>query len=135
MVAMHVLQRIFGTMIMAAPDPLTARAMVDRAEAAMGVDDFCHFCSVMLSVPAAIACAKAGDVEHARHHLELAERSASLWEGTAWEGWVAEAKAHIAIATAEPDEARQLLSLAITRFDAAGQPLDATRCRELSGAP
>ena len=31
MIAMHLLQRIFGTLIIAAPDPIAARATVDRA--------------------------------------------------------------------------------------------------------
>jgi tetratricopeptide (TPR) repeat protein len=134
MVAMHLMQRIYGTMIQAAPDPLTARATVDRAEAALGVDDYCVFCSVMLSVPAAIACAQSGDVDHARHHLELATRSSTLWDGTAWEGAVAEAEAHVAIATGDTETAVKLLNHAATRFEAAGQPLDAARCRELAGS-
>ena len=32
-VGMHLLQRIFGTLIASAPDPAAARAMVDRAGA------------------------------------------------------------------------------------------------------
>ena len=35
-IALHLLQRIFGTMILAAPDPASARAVVDRAEATLG---------------------------------------------------------------------------------------------------
>ena len=53
MIAPHLLQRIYGTMIAAAPDPMSARAMVDRAESTFGVAEHCTFCSVMLAVPAA----------------------------------------------------------------------------------
>jgi tetratricopeptide (TPR) repeat protein len=134
MIAMHLLQRIYGTMIQAAPDPLTARAIVDRAEAALGVDDFCLFCSVMLAVPATIACAQSGDLEHARHHLGQAARSSSLWDGTAWAGSVDEAEAHVAIATGDTESAARLLDRAAARFEAAGQPLDARRCRELAAS-
>ena len=35
-VSSHLLQRIYGTMITAAPDATTARAIVDRADATMG---------------------------------------------------------------------------------------------------
>ena len=84
-----------------------ARAEVDRAEAALGVDDWCQFCSVMLSVPAAIACARSGDVDHARHHLDIAERSAKLWEAPAWKGWYAEAAGHIALAEGDDATARR----------------------------
>ena len=42
MVAKHLLQRIFGTMILAASDPLEARAIVDRAESTLGWEDACH---------------------------------------------------------------------------------------------
>ena len=68
-----------GTMILAAPDPLTARAIVDRAETTLGTEDSCVFCSIMLSVPAAIVCAQVGDLEHAHHHLREAEGSAMMW--------------------------------------------------------
>ncbi len=63
MIARHLLQRVFGTMILATPDPLEARAVVDRAESTMGWDDACLFCSIMLEVPAAIACARVGDLD------------------------------------------------------------------------
>ena len=53
-VGMHLLQRIFGTLIVSAPDAESARAMVDRAESTMGEADQCHFCAVMLAVPAAV---------------------------------------------------------------------------------
>jgi len=75
-IAKHLLQRVYGTMILATPDPLEARAIVDRAESTLGWDDACLFCSIMLSVPAAIACVNAGDLPNAQRHLASAERSA-----------------------------------------------------------
>jgi DNA-binding SARP family transcriptional activator/tetratricopeptide (TPR) repeat protein len=131
MLALHLLQRIYGTMIAAAPDADSARAVVDRAESTLGSDDACLFCSVMLSVPAAIACAGSGDIAHARDHLAIAERSAKMWEGTSWEAWIAEASAHVAIAEGDPGQAGHLLADAVAQFERAGQPLDVARCREL----
>jgi hypothetical protein len=73
----------------------SARAVVDRATATLGQEDNCTFCNVMLAVPAAVACADAGDLEHARRHLASAERSGVLWKGTAWQAAIAEANAHL----------------------------------------
>ncbi len=129
MVANHLMQRIFGTLIIAAPDVVQARALVDRAEATLGWDEVCPFCSIMLAVPAAIACARAGDLEHAERHLAVAERSGMLWQGTALEAGLAEAQAIVAAARGERTRAQDLLQAAIDQFAQAGQPLDAERCR------
>jgi hypothetical protein len=128
MVSLHLLQRIYGTMISAAPDPIAARAVVDRAESTIGISDLCEFCSIMLAVPATIACADSGDIPHAHHHLAVAERSAKLWSGTAWEAGLVGARAHVAIAELEPVTGELLLANAAEQFDLVAHPLDAERC-------
>jgi DNA-binding SARP family transcriptional activator len=125
----HLLQRIYGTMIAAAPDPESARAVVDQAEATLGDDDKCIYCAVMLAVPAAIACANVGDLEAARSHLLVAEVSAERWSGHAWSAAVLEARAHVARAEGLSDDADDLFRQAADSFVVAGQPLDADRCR------
>lgn len=125
----HLLQRIYGTMIAAADDPATARAVVDMAEATMGETDRCPFCAVMLAVPAAIACADVEDLAGARRHLAVAEASAARWEGTAWTAAVHEAKAHLAGAEERSDDAVELLGRAARLYDAAGHRRAAARCR------
>src|SRR5262249_27236980 len=127
--ALHLIQRIYGTLIRAAPDAEAARAVVDRADATVGRDDLCLFCSVMLEVPAAIACADVGDVDAAQVHLERAELSAALWEGTSWQAGILEAGAPLSVAGGDVAEARSRLDEAAEGFLAAGQPLDAQRCR------
>lgn len=129
MMALHLLQRIHGTMILAAPDPRLARTLVDRAEDAIGREDSCEFCDIMLAVPAAIACADVGDIADAERYLAAADRSLRLWEGTAWQGAILEARAHVAWAVGEPAEAAGHLDGAAHLFEQAGQPLDAERCR------
>lgn len=129
-VGRHLLQRIFGTMVLAADDPDEARALVDRAEAMLGWDDACAFCAIMLSVPATVACARAGDLPAARQHLAQARASAAaVWAGTSWEARLAEAEAAVATAAGDPDGARRWLRQAARTFELAGQPRDAERCR------
>ena len=130
-IAKHLLQRIFGTMILAASDPMEARATVDRAESTLGWDDVCLFCSVMLAVPATIACAHAGDLPNAHRLLAVAAESAALWQGTSWEGALAEAHAAVEAASGDAAAAQKWMQTAAERFQQAGQPLDAERCRRL----
>jgi hypothetical protein len=126
---MHLLQRVYGTMVLAAEHPEAARAMVDAAEATFATTDACSFCSIMFEVPAAIACADVGDIVEARRHLTLAERSAGLWEGTAWQAATLEAQAHVARAEGDADGAQRCLTQAAELFDESAQPLDAARLR------
>ncbi len=126
--SMHLLHRIYGTMIEAAPDPATARVVVDRAEATLGDTDHCSFCVVMLAVPAAIACAEVGDVTDAGRYLAVAEASVAQWEHGAWAAAVLEVRGHLARASGAPAEAVRLWAEAARTFAAFGQPRDAERC-------
>jgi hypothetical protein len=109
-------------------------AVVDEAAEALDEPTACPFCQVMVAVPAAIACAEAGRLDDARHHLAMAARSATLWHGTSWQAAIAEAKAHLARAEGDAARSNDLLAEAARTFAAAGQPLDAERCREASSA-
>lgn len=124
----HLMQRIYGTMIIAAKDPADAVSVVEQAEATLGQQDRCTFCDVMFAVPATIAYADAGDVDTAERYLDMAEVSGNRWEGSAWNAAVAEARAHVAIARGEQDEFTRWIGSAAEMFAAAGQPLDAARC-------
>ena len=132
--ANHLLQRVYGTMIAAAEDADAARAVVDAAEATLATADNCAFCSIMFDVPATIACAAVGDLAEARRHLRRAEKSAPLWEGTSWQAATLEARAHVWRAEGDADEANRFLARAADLFEEASQPLDAVRVRaELAG--
>jgi len=132
----HLLQRNYGTLIAAAPDPESAAAVVDEAEAVLDGPHACVLCQVMVSVPAAIALAEVGRLDDARRHLDEAAQCAARWDGPAWSAAVDEAAAVVARCAGDPDAARALLERALVGFQAAGQPLDAGRCREaLDGEP
>ena len=128
--ASHLLQRIYGTLVAAAPDTEAAMAVVEESVEAADEHTTCIMCHVMIAVPAAIAYAEGGRLEEARTWLAEAEVSAALWQGTAWQGAVREARAHIARAEGDEPAARRLLDEAADLFDTAGQPLDAQRCRD-----
>ena len=46
----------------------------------LGWDDYCQFCSIMLAVPAAIACARGGDL--------LTDRSVTVTATCEWPEWM-----------------------------------------------
>jgi tetratricopeptide (TPR) repeat protein len=129
-IGMHLLQRIFGTLILSAPDAASARAMVDRAEATLGEPDQCWFCNVMLAVPAASACARVGDLADAHRFLEAATRSVSHWGESSWQGAVVEARATVALAEGDPESSRRLSREAAEAYAAVGHDTDAARCLE-----
>ncbi len=128
--AHHLLQRIYGTLVASAPDREAALAVVDEAAEAADQQVTCQVCHVMIAVPAAIACAEGGRLPQAHTWLAEAERSAALWQGTAWQAAVREARAHLAVAEDDRAGAARLLVDAGALFDDAGQPLDARRCRD-----
>jgi DNA-binding winged helix-turn-helix (wHTH) protein/tetratricopeptide (TPR) repeat protein len=126
--ARHLLQRIYGTLIAAAPDKDAALAVLDEAAGTLDEPFTCIFCQVMIAVPASIACVEGGRLDEARTWLAQAQRSAAAWQGTAWQGAVAEARAHLARAEGDDEAAGRLLAGAMELFTIAGQPLDAQRC-------
>lgn len=133
-VGMHLLHRIFGTLIVSAPDPESARAMVDRAESSLGEPDQCWFCAVMLAVPAATACARVGDLEDARRFLAAAARSVSHWRDSSWQAAVIEAEATVALAEGDAERSRRLSRQAADAYSAVGHVGDAARCLAAASA-
>ena len=127
----HLLDRIHGTAIRAARD---ARSAVDAVEEAhrdlRGPLETCPPCSVNLSIPAAIACAAAGDVERAAGYLARSQHViAAFYPRGGWRAALDEAKAAVARSTGDEAGAARLLQQAAEGFERWGQRLDADRCR------
>ena len=127
----HLLDRVHGTTIRAAPDPVAALAAVDEAAPAVrGPFETCPPCSINLTVPAAIACADAGDLDRATTYLRGSEQiAAAFYPHGGWQAALDEARAHVALAEGEVAPAGRLLTAAFDAFEQLGQRLDADRCR------
>jgi len=133
----HLLDRIYGAMITAAADPPSALAGVEEAESAFhGPAETCPACKIGLVVPAAIATARAGDLDRAARYAETAELLANVvLLQPAWYAAVDEVKGHLARAAGDAEAALDLFRKAAAGFRDSGQPLDEKRCRSLGEHP
>ena len=127
----HLLDRVHGTVIRSAPDRASALSAVDEAtQAVRGPFETCPPCSINLTVPAAIACADAGDVDRATRYLTVSEHVAgAFYPRGGWQAALDETRAHLALAEGDPVRAGRLLTAAFGAFEQLGQHLDAGRCR------
>ena len=134
--AHHLLDRIHGTAIRAAPDSSAAVAAVEEAaQSVRGPLETCPPCSVNLTIPATIACAEAGDRERAMRHLAMAEAVVgAFFPRGGWSAALDEARAAVALSSGDVAGAARLLKKATDGFDHWGQRLDAERCRRRSAA-
>jgi DNA-binding SARP family transcriptional activator len=135
-VGFHLLDRIYGTRVAAAPDPASALAALEEAEAAVrGPVETCPGCRITLAVPAAIAAARAGDLERANQWEQAAEYLATVvMRLPAWYAALDEVKGHRAQASGEPVAACDHFGTAAAGFGASGQPLDEARCAALAAS-
>jgi tetratricopeptide (TPR) repeat protein len=133
----HLLDRIYGAMIAAAADPASALAAVEEAESAFhGPAETCPACRIGLVVPAAIATARAGDLDRAARYAQSAELLANgVLLQPAWYAAVHEVKGHLARAGGDAETARDLFREAAAGFRDSGQPLDEERCRSAGNVP
>ena len=133
-VGYHTLDRIYGTIVAAAPDPQSGLAAIDEAESAIrGPAETCPTCRITFVVPAAIAAARAGDLDRAQQYAQNAEMLTNVISlPPAWHASVDEIKAHLAHATGSQATASDHFRKAADGFRACGQPLDEARCTALA---
>lgn len=133
----HLFDRIYGAKIAAAPDPSSAMAALEEAEDAVhGSMETCPGCRIALAVPAAIAAAHNGDLERAARYEAAADRLTSiLMRLPGWYAALDEVRGHRARSAGDHAAAAAHFCAAAEGFAAAGQPLDAQRCRAAASAP
>jgi hypothetical protein len=135
-IGFHLLDRIYGTRInLHADDPAAALyVMEDASESVRGPLETCPGCRITFAVPAAIAAARAGELELAdQHEQQCAYLANVVMRLPAWYAAHDEVRGHIAAARdrrGEDTVAR--FAAAAARFRSAGHPLDAERCSRLA---
>jgi DNA-binding SARP family transcriptional activator len=132
-VGFHLFDRIYGTRIVLATDPAEAYdAALEAEEAVRGPLETCPGCRITLEVPAAIAIARAGDLDRlARYEQTCTFLAEVVMQLPAWDAALDEVRGHACLARGETNSARAHFAAATTGFAAAGQPLDASRCAAL----
>ena len=137
-IGFHLLDRIYGTRIqLHHDDPAAAlRVMEDASESVRGPLETCPGCRITFAVPAAIAAARAGELDLAeQHETQCAYLANVVMRLPAWYAAHEEVRGHIAAARNPRGEAAVTrLAAAATGFRQAGQPLDAQRCERLAEA-
>lgn len=128
-VGFHLFDRIYGTRISLADDPRTALDVVDEAEELVcGPFETCPGCRITLAVPAALALARAGELDRLVAYEEscrwLAEVVMRL---PAWYAALDEVRGHRCLAEGATGTAEGHLRSAVDGFRAAGQPHDVAR--------
>jgi DNA-binding SARP family transcriptional activator len=129
----HLLVRVFGTMIQAAPDPSKAITVLREAERELSQMQSCEPCSMGYLTSAATASARAGELDGARSFIAEAERIAGMWQSGPWTGAVWEARGTLRQAEGEAEQARAMFREAADAFASAGNRSDAERCLEAAG--
>jgi DNA-binding SARP family transcriptional activator/predicted negative regulator of RcsB-dependent stress response len=129
----HLLVRVFGTMIQAAPDPSKAITVLREAERELSQMQTCEPCSMGYLTSAATASARAGELDGARSFIAEAERIAGMWQGGPWTGAVWEARGTLRQAEGDAAQARAMFREAADVFASAGSRSDAKRCLEAAG--
>ncbi len=130
----HTLDRIYGAMVEAAPDPATGVQRIADAETAIqGPAETCPTCRIAFIVPATIAAARAGDMDRAHHYAAACETALEIVAlPPAWHAAVAEARGWVARAEGQDGDARGHFEQAAEGFHTWDQPLDGDRCAQLA---
>ncbi|HUP53151.1 MAG TPA: AAA family ATPase [Longimicrobiales bacterium] len=135
-VGFHLLDRIYGTRIALATHRGDALAAVEEGEEAVrGPLETCPGCRITFAVPAAIASARAGDLDRATEYEKSVEWLANVvMRLPAWYAALDEVRGHIALASGDRRASAIRFAAAAEGFAKAGHPLDQERCAELATA-
>ncbi len=130
-VGFHLFDRIYGARIMLAAEPAEALAAVDEAEDRVrGPLETCPGCRITLAVPAAIALARAGELDRlARYEASCEWLAEVVMQLPAWYAALDEVRGHRCAAQGDVAAARAYIGEALRGFRDAGQPQDVARCQ------
>ncbi len=134
-VGFHLLDRIYGTRIQLADSPSAAlHALHDAREAVHGPLETCPGCRITFAVPAAIAAARAGQLDLAQEYETQTTYLADVvMRLPAWYAAHDEVRGHLAVARGEGAKlAATRFAAAGARFVEAGHAIDAARCNRLA---
>lgn len=134
-VGFHLLDRIYGTRIQLAESPTAAlHALEDARLAVRGQLETCPGCRITFAVPAAIAAARARQLDMAEdYENQTAYLANVVMRLPAWYAAHDEVRGHLAVARGEgANAAATRFTAAARRFLEAGQPIDASRCERLA---
>jgi tetratricopeptide (TPR) repeat protein len=131
----HLLFLAHGALVRSSRDPHEALACVDRAEAILDPSPPCRFCPVEFFTAAAIACARAGEVERARGYVERAQAAVSGWSTAPRAASLAEARAEVLLAEGRIEDAEVAFLRAAERYAAIGHRLHEDRMRRAVAVP
>lgn len=135
-IGFHLLDRIYGSRISISSSREEALAAVEEAEDAVrGPLETCPGCRVHLAVPAAIASARAGDLDRATAYATAVDYLTDVvMRLPAWFAARSEVQANLALMDGDVHTAAGRFDDAASRFAGAGQPVDAERCRRAAAA-
>jgi hypothetical protein len=130
-IGFHLFDRIYGTYLMLASDPDTARAALDEAEDSVrGPAETCPGCHIAFAFPAALAAARAGDVARLDQYEQACTFLAEIvMRLPAWYAALDEVRGHRCLVHGDRVGARAHLAAALSGYTAVGQPLDVARSR------
>jgi DNA-binding SARP family transcriptional activator len=126
--ASHLVVKVFAAMIESADRTDQRQRVLGDAERVLQSKEVCGPCSIGFRAAAATAYARSGELSRARVWLGDAERLAGMWQGSAWQATVWEARATLRHAEGDSGRAAALMREAAGLFAECGRPLDEARC-------
>jgi hypothetical protein len=103
--------------------------MEDASVSVRGPLETCPGCRITFAVPAAIAAARAGELELAeKHEQQCAYLANVVMRLPAWYAAHDEVRGHIAATRGAAEASLARFAAAAARFREAGHPIDAERC-------
>ena len=123
----HLQPLAYASLLRATEDGDLCHERLEDAEAHLRGELVCAYCGMTFRVAAAIAAARAGELDRSATLFALAEATAALWRSGPWPAALDEVRGELAGARGDEAEARARLQAARAGFAAQGRLLDARR--------